>query len=150
MTCHQYKIFSLFSQTSFHAETSGGIMKCWLVSQVKDREEIKLSIKGLKETKPITNPLMIMVSSVKYTFKWVRATVSLKRSGRSNFSSPLRLGEWYKETLTISLKFWTRGSSMVLELCSPRDPLVCSNRTSTLSNWLEALDLFTASWILST
>ena len=116
------------------------VKKCWLVSQGKDR----------KETKLITDPLMIMVSSVKYTFKWVRATVSLKRSGRSNFSSPLRLGEWYKETLTTSLKFWTRGRSMVLELCSPRDPLVCSNRTSTLNNWSEALDLFTASWIPST
>ena len=45
------------------------IKKCWLVSQGKDREEIKLSIKGLKETKLITDPLMIMVSSVKYTFK---------------------------------------------------------------------------------
>ena len=29
----------------------------------------KRSIKGLKETQLITDPLMIMVSSVKYTFK---------------------------------------------------------------------------------
>ena len=35
------------------------VKKCWLVSQGKDR----------KETKLITDPLMIMVSSVKYTFK---------------------------------------------------------------------------------
>ena len=35
----------------------------------------------------------------------------------------LRLGEWYKESLKESLKFWTSDRSMVPELCSPQDPL---------------------------
>ena len=98
----------------------------------------------------ITHPLIISVLSVRYTFRWVRATVSLNLSGKSNLSSPRRLGEWYKDTLTMSVKFWTNGNSMVLELCSPLEPLVCSKRISTFNNWSEAADLSIALWIHST
>ena len=97
-----------------------------------------------------THPLIMSVSSVRYTFRCVRATVSLNLWGRSSLSSPLRLGEWYKDTLTESPKFWISGRSMVLELCSPRDPLVCSRRISTFSERSEAVDLFTASLMHST
>ena len=35
VTCHQYGISALVSQTSFCGETRGGIMKCQLFSQVE-------------------------------------------------------------------------------------------------------------------
>ena len=33
VTRHQYGISGLISQMSFHGETSGGVMKCWLFSK---------------------------------------------------------------------------------------------------------------------
>ena len=38
MTCNQCRISALVSQTSFRRETSGGVAKCRLFSQVRARE----------------------------------------------------------------------------------------------------------------
>ena len=91
-----------------------------------------------------TYPLIIKVSSVRYTLRCVRATVSLNLSGRSSFSRPLRLDEWYRDTLMEGLKLCISGRSMVLELCSPLDPRVCSKSISTFRDLSKEVDLFTA------
>ena len=39
MTCHQYGISALVSQTRFGRETSGSIAKCWLFSQANNKYE---------------------------------------------------------------------------------------------------------------
>ena len=44
---HQYRISVLVSQASFHGETFGGIVKCWLFSQAKQNGKIFISTEQL-------------------------------------------------------------------------------------------------------
>ena len=44
VTCHQYGISGLVSQTSFRRKTNGGVAKCWLFSQVTTRVTTNLNV----------------------------------------------------------------------------------------------------------
>lgn len=66
-----------------------------------------------------THPLMMTLSSNRYTLMCWTPMVSLKRCGTSSRSSPLRSGVWYRDTRICEVKRCNSGSSMVLELTCP-------------------------------
>ncbi len=67
----------------------------------------------------VTDPLMIRLSSNRYTFMCCTPIVSLNFSGSSHLRQPLSSGVWYRATRVRSPKFWINGSSKVLEFFFP-------------------------------
>lgn len=92
--------------------------------QTQRAQKQRVCARGLKEEEELakrkpTHPLMMTLSSNRYTLMCWTPMVSLKRCGTSSRSSPLRSGVWYRDTRICEVKRCNSGSSMVLELTCP-------------------------------